>query len=144
MTPMLKDFLDWNRIMKAEGRSAGGHSEILDCLFKDSVVLASHIDDDYQGKTGYVYIVHNFINFAKIVVVSDYFGSCSGCDVWEDASDEDIRDLCIQLANNAHMFDSINEAIEFLDHIAKNKPSEYYDLCSLAEPLNIELKVAKL
>jgi len=139
---MLQDLLNWSEIMTAS-RSAGGHSDVMDKLFKGRV-LASHIEEDYQGKLGYVYLVYDFQNFAKIVIVSDYFGSCSGCDAWEDASDTDVRALCIQLANNAHMFDSLQETIDFLKMVDETEDAAYYDLRGLASHLANQLQKVKL
>ena len=128
--------------MKAP-RGAGGHSEVMDVLFKGQV-LAEFIEPDYQGKLGYVYLVYDFQNFAKIVIVSDYFGSCSGCDAWDTSTDEDVKAMCVQLANNAHTFDSVNAAIEFLTMVAASKDAAYYDLTSLAPKLLEKLSTVKL
>ncbi len=88
--------------------------------------------------------MYDFQNFAKIVIVSDYFGSCSGCDGWEDADDETVRNMCIQLANNSHMFDSLKEAVDFLKMVVESEDSAYWDLRNLAGPLIIELEKVKL
>jgi hypothetical protein len=142
---MLKDCLDWDRIMKTQ-RYAGGHTGVMDVLFKNSHVLTSHVEDDYSGTVGYVYLIYDFHSIAKIVVISDSFGSCSGCDSWEDSSDEDARNLCIQLANNAHLFDSIQEAVTFLKNIVANKDNDnahHYDLIGIAAVLANNLELIK-
>ena len=139
---MLKDLLNWPEIMTAN-RSSGGHTDVMDKLFKGQI-LASYVENDYQGQLGYVYLVYDFEKFAKIVVISDYFGSCSGCDSWEDASDEDVKTFCVQLANNAHMFNSIKEAVDFLKMVVEAEDSAYYDLRRLAGPLAEQLEKVKL
>lgn len=136
MEAMLKDFLDWDRITKQHA-SAGGHSEILDVLFINGIVLGSVSTDDYQGYMGYCYLVYGWTHTAKIVLISDSYGSCSGCDQWEDASEADVRKLCTDLANDAHSFDSIEEAIEWLKK-AKDD-SAYYEWRELGDKLVNEL-----
>ena len=138
---MLKDFLDWDRIMKAH-RMSGGHTEVLDVLFLNGQVLASVRVGDYEGMIAYAYLVYGWTEHVKIVIISDYFGSCSGCDSWEDATDEDVRRLCTSLANDAHAFDSIEEALTWLN---KSKgDSAYFDWSSgLAEALSTKLEEIK-
>lgn len=133
---MLKDFLDWDRIMKAT-RSAGGHQEILDVLFINGVVLGYVSTGDYQGNVGYAYLVYGYTHTAKIVVISDSYGSCSGCDAWETAGDESVRQMCTNLANDAHTFDTIEETIEWLNK-AKDDAA-YWDWRELGGPLADEL-----
>ena len=133
---MLKDFLDWDRIMKAK-RYSGGHSDVMDVLFINGIVLGSVSSDDYQGNIGYAYLVYGWTNTAKIVLISDSYGSCSGCDQWEDAGDEDVRQLCTNLANDAHSFDSIEEAIAWLYKAAAD--GTYYEWRELGTQLASEL-----
>lgn len=130
---MLKDQLNWSLIM-TQPRNAGGHTEIMDCLFTDAKVLASVVEDDCQGTLGYVYQLTN----NDIAIVSDYFGSCSGCDSYENASDAEVRNLCIQLANNAHVFPNTREAFLFLRE-AKQDNAAYFELKGLVDPLIKEL-----
>lgn len=136
-TAMLKDFLDWDRILKAK-RYSGGHTDVMEVLFLNGIVLASVTTGDYQGTVGYAYLVYGYTHTAKIVLVSDSYGSCSGCDAWEDASDVDLRQLCTNLANDAHMFDSIEEAITWLRTIT-NKDASYYEWDGLGIQLADEL-----
>lgn len=128
---MLKDFLDWPTIM-AQYRSAGGHHEIMGNLFTNCAILASYTQDDYQGELGYIYLVYFGTNYAKVAIITDYFGSCSGCDMWEDASDDDVRSMCIALANNARLFDTIDDAKEYLETCNK---AESWGIASLATGL---------
>lgn len=136
METMLKDFLDWDRIMKAP-RSAGGHSDVMDVLFINGIVLGNVSSNDYQGNIGYAYLVYDFERVAKIVVISDSYGSCSGCDGWEDAGDESVRQMCTNLANDAHSFESIEEAIEWLKQAAND--ADTWDWRELGLPLADEL-----
>lgn len=136
METMLKDFLDWDRILKQRG-SAGGHTEIMEVLFINGIVLGSVSTNDYQGYVGYAYLVYGWTHTAKIVVISDSYGSCSGCDGWEDAGEADLRQLCTNLANDAHSFDSVEEAIEWL--MKAKDDSAYYEWRELGEKLANEL-----
>ena len=143
MTTMLQDLLDWSTIMSAS-RTAGGHREIMDSLFSNNgQVLASHIESDYQGSLGYVYLVHGWTEFAKIVIITDSFGSCSGCDAWEDASNESVRNMCIAMANNARCFDCIEEALDFLKELVDGDDSvksDHWHFQGVAGPLAQELE----
>lgn len=136
---MLKDLLNWPVIMK-QPRTAGGHTEILDYLFTNCAVLAKATTGGYQGEIGYVYLVYAGQEFAKIVVISDYYGSCNGCDSWEDACDESVKEMCTQLANNAHMFDTVDEAIKFLRDQVPEDEGAHWDLHNLSASLVIELE----
>jgi hypothetical protein len=118
---MLKDLLNWEKIMN-EPRCAGGHSDIMNNLFMNAKVVASHIENEYQGNEAFAYKIAN----GRYVLVTDYFGSCSGCDAWEDASNEEVRNLCIQLANNAHEFKSVGRMIDFI--IEHSDSAELYDI----------------
>jgi hypothetical protein len=137
---MLKDLLNWEGIKAANARQAA----TLNNLFLNSQVLAAVDEGDYQGTVGYAYLVFGWTDFAKIVVLTDSYGSCSGCDIWQslegDGHGEEIRNMCIQLANNAHNFDSIEEAIDFLEKEVPKDESAYWDLRSTAASLASELK----
>lgn len=122
----LKDLINWGKLLK-QTRSAGGHQEVMDNMFDGAKVLASYIEDDYQGKEGYVYKLQD----GRIVLMNDYFGSCSGCDSWEDSSDKDARTLIIDLCNNAKIVDTIQEAIEYLEE-TQMESGTYYDWNSIS------------
>jgi hypothetical protein len=111
---MLKDLLNWPAIM-VQPRYGGSHQDIMENLFTNCAILASYIESDYQGELGYIYLVYFGTDYAKVAIITDYFGSCSGCDAWDGADDDDARDLCIALANNARLFDTIDEAKEYLE-----------------------------
>lgn len=118
---MLADLLNWDEIMLAP-RHAGGHSLIMECLFKGATVVASWIEDDYQGYEAFVYRLED----GRYVLLTDSFGSCSGCDSWEDASDAEAKALCNSLANDAHAFATIEEAIDFIENKVPEDTAAYY------------------
>jgi len=135
---MLKDLINWDKVMKAP-RFAGGHHEIFEVLFKNQEIICSACTGDYQGTVAYIYIVYDWTEYAKFVIINDYYGSCSGCDSWEGATDEDARNMCIGMANNAHSFDTPEEVISFLEEVRTAPKNEYdaphWDLKDLGAPL---------
>lgn len=108
MITMLKDLLNMDVILE-QPRYAGGHEEIMTVLFKDAIVIASWIEQAYQGDEFFTYKLGD----GRYVLVSDYFGSCSGCDVYENASSDEIKHLVTELANNAKIFTTLDELIEY-------------------------------
>lgn len=140
LNPMLKDLIDWPNVMK-QPRCAGGHSDIMENLFADAEILARYREDDWQGQQGYIYLVWHETDYAKIVLITDYFGSCSGCDSWEDASDDDIKASCETLANNAKIFDSVEEAKDFLQKLIGGEDKyAYYGISCVAKGLLEDLE----
>ncbi len=115
---MLKDLLDWDKILEAP-RGAGGHEDIMTVLFKDAVVIASYIEDGWQGTEAFAYHLAD----DRYVLVTDYFGSCGGCDNYESASNEEIHELCVALANNARIFDSLDEMINYIEGVEEEAGS---------------------
>lgn len=45
-----------------------------------------------------------------VAILTDYFGSCSGCDAWEDSSDDVARKMIESLVHSARLFESKNYA----------------------------------
>lgn len=120
--PMLKDLLDWEQIMVAP-RYAGGHTEVMESLFKGARIVASWVDNDYQGSEAFAYLLPD----GRYVCLTDSFGSCSGCDSWEDSSDTEARNMCISLANDAHVFDTLDEMLEFIKGDVPNDKAAYWN-----------------
>lgn len=130
----LKDLVNWNEVMK-QPRRAGGHTEVMENLFIGAEILASYVENDYQGSEAYVYKLPD----GKIALVNDYFGSCSGCDSWEDASDEYAKSLIIELCNNAKVVNNIQEAIDYLKETQTNTGT-YYDWSNLSDQILTQLE----
>ena len=58
--------------------------------------------------------------------MTDYYGSCSGCDCWEDATDEDAKKQVLDLVNGARVLGSLENAQAWCADInATEKPHEY-------------------
>jgi hypothetical protein len=106
---LLEELIDWPAIMPMS-RAAGGHDEQMQSLFRGATVLSHWNEDDYQGMVATVVRLED----GRIAAYNDYYGSCSGCDSWEDATDDEVRTLCRNLANSAKIFDHELEAKAWL------------------------------
>lgn len=95
---------------------AGGHDDQMKGLFKDVEVIAHWNENDYQGQVATCVKFKKGKFKGKYAIYNDYYGSCSGCDAWEDAPDEDIRKLCINLSNSAYIFKTLDDVKEFLSN----------------------------
>jgi hypothetical protein len=124
----LQQLIDWGRIMKMP-RYAGGHDEQMQGLFKDAKVIGHYNEGDYQGMVATCVQLPD----GRFVIYNDYYGSCSGCDSWDGASDEEIKSLCINLANGAYIFKSLRDVKEYLQGIDNNSSCFHWRDC--AKPL---------
>lgn len=105
----LQSFIDWDNIMKM-GRHAGGHDEQMKGLFKNTKLIGHWNEGDWQGTVATCVQLED----GRFVIYNDYYGSCSGCDAWEGASDEAARKMCINLANGAYIFNNLEDVKDFL------------------------------
>ena len=105
--------IDWEKIMKMP-RYAGGHDEQMKGLFKGVKVIAHYNEGDYQGM---VATCIKLKDTKEIVIYNDYYGSCSGCDAWEGATDDDVRQMCRQLACGALIFKNLEDCKSFLVNV---------------------------
>lgn len=137
-TFMLKDYINWRYVLSPKcARYAGGHEDIMNNLFKKSKVLASYIENDYQGEELFLYQIKINEKY-YFVLVSDFFGSCSGCDSYDGCTDETLKNLCIELANNADVFENILSVVSILKESLTNPI--YYKYRGTAEKMLVELK----
>ena len=105
----LQNMIDWDSIMKMD-RYAGGHDEQMQGLITGSTVIGHWNEGDYQGMVATCIMLPD----GRFAIYNDYYGSCSGCDSWEDATDEEVKNMCIGLANGAYVFQSLDDVKEFL------------------------------
>lgn len=105
----LQALIDWENVM-AMPRYAGGHDEQMKGLFKGAKVVAHWNQGNYQGTVATCVKLPD----GHFLAYNDYYGSCSGCDSWEDATDVEVKKLCIDLANGAYIFDSLDDVVTFL------------------------------
>lgn len=120
----LQSLIDWENIMKME-RYAGGHDEQMQGLFKGAKVVAHWNEGDYQGMVATCVKLPD----GRFTIYNDYYGSCSECDSWEDATDDEVKAMCINLSNGAFIFQSLNDVIEYLSNTVS------YDWEECAKPL---------
>lgn len=106
----MQELIDWSAIMPMP-RYAGGHDEQMQGLFKGATVLGHWNEGDYQGT------VATAVQLAdgRVAVYQDSYGSCAGCDAWEDANDDRVRTLCRNLANGAYLFPTAGDAVVWLE-----------------------------
>lgn len=120
-TDEMQALINWDEIMKM-ARWAGGHDEQMKGLFKNAEVVGHWNEGDYQGMVATCVKLPN----GKYAIYNDYYGSCSGCDAWEDASDEDVKSMCINLANGAYIFETLEDVKAFLsDKSDANREGNY-------------------
>lgn len=105
----LQKLIDWDSIYKME-REVGGHDEQMKGLFKGAEVIAHWNEGSYQGMVATCVKLPD----GRFVAYNDYYGSCSGCDDWVDATDEEVHAMCINLANGAYIFKSLHDVMSFL------------------------------
>lgn len=106
----LQSLIDWDNIMKMP-RYAGGHDSQMKGLFKGATVVAHWNEGGYQGQVATCVKLKD----GRYVIYNDFYGSCSGCDSWEEATDEEVRNMCINLSNGALIFQLLDDVIEFLE-----------------------------
>lgn len=105
----LQKLIDWESIM-GMSRYAGGHDEQMQGLISGAVVIGHWNEGDYQGMVATCIKLPD----GRFAIYNDYYGSCSGCDSWEDATDEEVKNMCIGLANGAYVFNTIEDVKEYL------------------------------
>jgi hypothetical protein len=106
----LIDRIDWKNIMPMS-RYAGGHDMQMVGLLENVKVLGHWNEGDWQGS---VATCVQLKDTEEVVIYNDYYGSCSGCDAWDGASDEDIERMCKQLAAGAYIFNNLDDCKAFL------------------------------
>lgn len=115
------DSINWETVMLVP-RYAGGHTEVLDAIFREKAkIAASWLEDDYDGTVIYAYEFPDGTH----ALISDSFGSCSGCDAWEDSTDEEARAMIQSLVSSARLFPSRDELIAYCETGCRD-PAEYH------------------
>jgi hypothetical protein len=128
----LQALIDWDNVMSMP-RYAGGHDEQMKGLFKGAKVVAHWNQGDYQGTVATCVKLPD----GRFLAYNDYYGSCSGCDSWDGATDIEVKKLCIDLANGAYIFDSLNDVVTFLSQ----EEFDSYEWRECAKPLLERIKV---
>ncbi len=107
----LPDAINWAAILAAP-KYAGGHNAVMEAIFEGHArVIASWVDSGYGGEEAFAYQFPD----NSVAILTDYFGSCSGCDMWDDSPAEaDIRAAIGSLVNSARVFATSSDAVIWL------------------------------
>lgn len=98
--------INWPAVL-AEPRYAGGHSEVMAAIFKDAgKVLGSWEEGDYSGEIAWAYEFPD----GTVAIITDSYGSCSGCDSWTDSSEKNARAMVEELVKAAKLYPSSADA----------------------------------
>lgn len=105
----LLELINWESSM-AQPRYAGGHDDVMTSIFDGNAKVLNHWNENYWQ--GAVATAWEFPD-GSVVIMTDYYGSCSGCDAWEGASDSEARSLITNIVTSSRVFDNIDEARNF-------------------------------
>ena len=112
--------VDWTMALSAP-RYAGGHEEVMGAIFGSKTkVIAEWHEDDYQGSIAFAYEFDD----GTVGIVTDSFGSCSGCDSWEAATDVEARNMITEIVTSMRLFKDKDSAREYCKNEA-GKEEEY-------------------
>ena len=122
MNLILEPLIDWPLVL-SQPRYAGGHESVMRNIFgSNAEVISWYTSGDWQGV---IAIAYKFPN-GEVAIMTDYYGSCSGCDSWEDSTEEDARNMILGLCGSAKQFDTVELAKEWIKNIdSENKPWHY-------------------
>jgi hypothetical protein len=122
LTLDLVSLIDWPAALGAP-RYAGGHEQVMRAMFgHHAEVIAWWSDNDYQGTIAVAYRLKG----GEVAIMTDYYGSCSGCDAWEGVGDEQAKALITGLCGGAKVFDTIEAAAHWTKNIdPKERPWEF-------------------
>lgn len=129
----LVDLINWDKVLAAP-RYSGGHEEVTEATFDGvATIAAHHVQDDYDGYTACMW------DFGEggLLLCTDSFGSCSGCDAYECATHDEIRELVTSTVTSGRQFRSIDEAIQWID--AMDDAADYHFRAAKEEPFMRQL-----
>lgn len=118
----LEELIDWKLVMEAP-RYAGGHEDVMNAMFGNKAkVISNWVEDDYQGTTAWAYEFED----GTVAIMTDWFGSCSGCDAWEDCTDDDARNMILGLCGSAKHFQTLEQAKDWTKNISpREEPTDF-------------------
>ena len=109
----LLNLIDWDLVMKAP-REEGGHDEVMQSIFGSNADVIAHWNEgDYQGTVMTAYLFPD----DSVSIISDSYGSCSGCDSWSGASDEDAKSFITSIVDSCRLCSSLEEAVIFCETV---------------------------
>ena len=102
----IEKLIDWPLVLQQE-RYAGGHWEVMRNIFgPNAEVIAEWTNDDYQGSIAVAYRLSD----GRVAVMTDYYGSCSGCDAWENCTEDEARKMISDLVKHCYVWPSTEAA----------------------------------
>jgi len=123
----LLEKINWTVVLAAP-RYAGGHDEVMQSIFEGSAEVLNHYNEgDYQGTVATAFVFPD----GGVVIITDYYGSCSGCDSWEDASNEEARAMVTGLVTSARVFDNVEDARAFCEGDKSAEDYPFYAAANL-------------
>jgi hypothetical protein len=132
----LLGLIDWPTAMAAP-RCSGGHQEVLGAIFGDNAkVIAEWTENGYSGEVIFAYQFKD----GHVAIISDSFGSCSGCDSWENTGDDEAKRMIISLVDSCRLFINVFAAYVYCEKEANSAAEEYHyrhagNLSKQLEPL---------
>lgn len=125
----LQDLVNWPAVLQLP-RNYIGYVNIFPNLFTNCAVIADATS--IQRITAYAYIIYAGADYAKIVLIyHSYIAD------WHNMSDDDVRNCIIIMLNNAHIFNSVGDAIKFLQAVHEEIPPAFdlYDIRLVSDSL---------
>lgn len=105
----LKELIDWTTL-KPLSRNSGGHDDHMKLMFKGATLLGHWNENYYQGTV----MTAVKLEDGRFVFYSDSYGSCSGCDMWEDCDDDQLERNVNDVVGRAEIFNSLDSLVERL------------------------------
>jgi hypothetical protein len=120
----LLDLVNWRSVLAAP-RYAYGHEQVMAAIFDGAAkVVTQWIDGDYSGELAFAYEFPD----GSVAIATDYYGSCSGCDAWCEASDEDAKQMVKSLVGSMRLFGSVSEARDYIRVGIDNEPGTEFSM----------------
>lgn len=104
----LPELINWQAVLAAPMEP--GRLEVMAAIFSGRAeVLSSYVEDDYSGVLAFAYGFPD----GSVAIITDYFGSCDGCDQLLGASPQEVPHLIRAMVNNARVFPTLADASQF-------------------------------
>lgn len=104
-------------------------SDCLDYLLNHPQCISYKYDGYYQGQCGWAFLLEDDIG---ILLVSDYFGSCSGCDAYEASTGfDDYFELTRTIIYNGHLCENVDDAIRYINEESEQNKFSSHEVFKL-------------
>ena len=97
------------------------YSNVATRILENADILIDNSVDDYQGRVDLIAFMPN----SDIITFTYSYGSCSGCDDWEDRRlsesqiEEEMRRDCMEIFTDYEEFKKYLDAVNLFDEISK-------------------------